>query len=195
MINISLVFVRKSNSQIPDFSLLGLNNISNIEILKSHKFVSSQPLLVALLKDKITAIYLISSFGKLNQIYGTVDYLNEVEEIFDLTGKYLRTYNTINYLLLNIFKALSPEEIITFKNELNILEEKVFSNYLSNDIPFDVIKRHISKDIRKTNLTAILKSKMLSSLTKISMPMKNVWNKKIDIDLEDYEIKIRTQLL
>ena len=195
MINISLVFVRKSNSNIPDFSLLGLNNISNIEILKSHKFVSAQPLLVALLKDKIAAIYLISSFGKLNQIYGTVDYLNEVEEIFDLTGKYIRTYNTINYLLLNIFKALSPEEIITFKNELNILEEKVFSNYLSNDIPFDVIKRHISKDIRKTNLTAILKSKMLSSLTKISMPMKNVWNKKIDIDLEDYEIKIRTQPL
>ena len=29
MINISLVFVRKSNSNIPDFSLLGLNNISN----------------------------------------------------------------------------------------------------------------------------------------------------------------------
>ena len=195
MINISLVFVRKSNSQIPDFSLLGLNNISNIEILKSNKFVSAQPLLVAILRNKIVAIYLISSFGKINQIFGTVDYLNEVEEIFDLTGKHLRTYNTINYLLLNIFKALSPEEIITFKSELNILEEKVFSNYLSNDIPFDIIKRHISKDIRKTNLTAILKSKMLSSLTKISMPMKNVWNKKIDIDLEDYEIKIRTQPL
>jgi len=192
MINISLVFVRKSNSNIPDFSLLGLNNISNIEILKSHKFVSAQPLLVAILKDKIVAIYLVSSCGKINQIYGIVDCLNEVDEVFDLTGKYLKTYNTINYLLLNAFKALSPEEIITFKKELNILEEKIFSNYLSNDIPFDVIKRHISKDIRKTNLTAILKSKMLSNLTKTSMPMKNIWNKKIDIDLEDYEIKIIT---
>jgi hypothetical protein len=192
MINISLVFVRKSNSNIPDFSLLGLNNISNIEILKSHKFVSAQPLLVAILKDKIVAIYLVSSCGKINQIYGTVDCLNEADEVFDLTGKYLKTYNTINYLLLNAFKALSPEEIITFKKELNILEEKIFSNYLSNDIPFDVIKRHISKDIRKTNLTAILKSKMLSNLTKTSMPMKNIWNKKIDIDLEDYEIKIIT---
>lgn len=190
MINISLVFVRKSNSNIPDFSLLGLNNVSNLEILKSHKFASAQPLLVALLKDKIVAIYLVSSCGKINQIHGTVDYLNEVEEVFDLTGKYLKTYNTINYLLLNAFKALSPEEIITFKKELNILEEKIFSNYVSNDIPFDVIKRHISKDIRKTNLTAILKSKMLSNLTKSSMPMKNIWNKKIDIDLEDYEIKI-----
>ena len=190
MINISLVFVRKSNSNIPDFSLLGLNNISNIEILKSHKFVSAQPLLVAILKDKIVAIYLVSSCGKINQIYGTVDCLNEADEVFDLTGKYLKTYNTINYLLLYAFKALSPEEIITFKKELNILEEKIFSNYLSNDIPFDVIKRHISKDIRKTNLTAILKSKMLSNLTKTSMPMKNIWNKKIDIDLEDYEIKI-----
>jgi hypothetical protein len=192
MINISLVFVRKSNSNIPDFSLLGLNNISNIEILKSHKFASAQPLLVAILKDKIVAIYLVSSCGKINQIYGTVDCLNEADEIFDLTGKYLKIYNTINYLLLNAFKALSPEEIITFKKELNILEEKIFSNYLSNDIPFDVIKRHISKDIRKTNLTAILKSKMLSNLTKTSMPMKNIWNKKIDIDLEDYEIKIIT---
>jgi hypothetical protein len=195
MINISLVFVRKSNSNTPDFSLLGLNNISNIEILKSHKFVSAQPLLVAMLKDKITAIYLISSCGKINQIFGIVDYLNEVEEIFDLTGKFLKTYNTINYLLLNTFKSLSPEEIITFKKELNILEEKVFSNYVSNDIPFEIIKRHISKDIRKTNLTAILKSKMLSSLSKSSMPMKNVWNKKIDIDLEDYEIKINSQPL
>ncbi len=192
MININLVFVRKSNSNIPDFSLLGLNNISNIEILKSHKFVSAQPLLVAILKDKIVAIYLVSSCGKINQIYGTVDCLNEADEVYDLTGKYLKTCNTINYLLLNAFKALSPEEIITFKKELNILEEKIFSNYLSNDIPFDIIKRHISKDIRKTNLTAILKSKMLSNLTKTSMPMKNIWNKKIDIDLEDYEIKIIT---
>ena len=190
MINISLVFVRKSNSNIPDFSLLGLNNVSNLEILKSHKFASAQPLLVALLKDKIVAIYLVSSCGKINQIHGTIDCLNEAEEVYDLTGKYLKTYNTINYLLLNAFKALSPEEIITFKKELNILEEKIFSNYVSNDIPFDVIKRHISKDIRKTNLTAILKSKMLSNLTKSSMPMKNIWNKKIDIDLEDYEIKI-----
>ncbi len=31
---------------------------------------------------------------------------------------------------------------------------------------------------------------MLSNLTKTSMPMRNIWNKKIDIDLEDYEIKI-----
>ena len=195
MINISLVFVRKSNSNTPDFSLLGLNNISNIEILKSHKFVSAQPLLVAMLKDKIVAIYLISSCGKINQIHGTIDYLNEVEEIFDLTDKFLKTYNISSCLLLNTFKSLSPEEIITFKKELSILEEKVFSNYFSNDIPFEIIKRHISKDIRKTTLTAILKSKMLSSLTKSSIPMKNIWNKKIDIDLEDYEIKIKPQPL
>jgi hypothetical protein len=195
MINISLVFVRKSNSTIPDFSLLGLNNISNIEILKSHKLVSSQPILVALLKDKIVAIYLVSSIGKINQIHGTVDYLNETEEIFDLTGKFLKSYNTISHLLLNTFKSLSPEEIITFKNYLNALEEKIFSNYFSNDIPFEIIKRHISRDIRKTTLTTILKSKMLSSLTKTSMPMKNIWNKKIDLDLEDYEIKIQSQPL
>lgn len=195
MINISLVFVRKSNSNTPDFCLLGLNNISNIEILKSHKFVSAQPLLVAMLKDKIVAIYLISSCGKINQIHGTIDYLNEVEEIFDLTDKFLKTYNISSCLLLNTFKSLSPEEIITFKKELSILEEKVFSNYFSNDIPFEIIKRHISKDIRKTNLTTILKSKMLSNLTKTSMPMKNIWNKKIDLDLEDYEIKIKPQPL
>ena len=195
MISISLVFIRKSNSNIPDFSLLGLNNISNIEILKSYKFASAQPILVAMLKDKIVGIYIVSSCGKLNQIFGTVDYLNESEEIFDLTDKYLRTYNTLNHLLLGSYKALSPEEIITFKSELKALEEKIFSNYLPNDIPFEVLKRHISKDIRKTNLTAILKSKMLSNLTKTSMPMKNIWGKKIDIDLEDYEIKIRTQLL
>ena len=195
MINISLVFVRKSNSTIPDFSLLGLNNISNIEILKSHKLVSSQPILVALLKDKIVAIYLVSSIGKINQIHGTVDYLNETEEIFDLTSKFLKSYNTISHLLLNTFKSLSPEEIITFKNYLNALEEKIFSNYFSNDIPFEIIKRHISRDIRKTTLTTILKSKMLSSLTKTSMPMKNIWNKKIDLDLEDYEIKIQSQPL
>jgi len=195
MINISLVFVRKSNSTIPDFSLLGLNNISNIEILKSHKLVSSQPILVALLKDKIVAIYLVSSIGKINQIHGTVDYLNETEEIFDLTGKFLKSYNTISHLLLNTFKSLSPEEIITFKNYLNALEEKIFSNYFSNDIPFEIIKRHISRDIRKTTLTTILKSKMLSSLTKTSMPMKNIWNKKIDLDLEDYDIKIQSQPL
>jgi hypothetical protein len=195
MINISLVFVRKSNSNIPDFSLLGLNNISNIEILKSQKFASSQPLLVALSKDKIVAIYLVSSLGKINQVYGTVDYLNEVEEIFDLTDKFLKTYNIISNILLNTFKSLSPEEIITFKKELNVLEEKLFSNYISNDITFEIIKRHISRDIRKTNLTDILKSKMLSNLTKTSMPMKNIWNKKIDLDLEDYEIKIKSQPL
>jgi hypothetical protein len=195
MINISLVFVRKSNSNIPDFSLLGLNNISNIEILKSHNFASAQPILVASLKDNIVAIYLVSSFGKINQIYGTVDYLNEIEEIFDLTGKYLKTYNIISYILLNTFKSLSPEEIITFKKELNASSEKLFSNYISNDITFEIIKRNISKDIRKTNLTTILKSKMLSSLNKTSMPMKNVWNKRIDLDLEDYEIEIKPQPL
>jgi hypothetical protein len=195
MIQISLVFVRKSNSNIPDFSLLGLNNITNIEILKSYKFASAQPILVAILKDKIVGIYIVSSCGKINQIFGTVDNLNDTEEIFDLTGKYLKTYNTLNHLLLGSFKALSPEEIITFKNELKSLEEKIFSNYLSNDIPFEVLKRHISKDIRKTNLTPILKSKMLSNLTKTTIPMKNIWGKKIDLDLEDYEVKIRTQLL
>ena len=195
MINISLVFVRKSNSNIPDFSLLGLNNISNIEILKSHNFTSAQPLLVASLKEKIVAIYLVSSFGKINQIYGTVDYLNEIGEIFDLTGKYLKTYNIISYILLNTFKSLSPEEIITFKKELNASAEKLFSNYISNYITFEIIKRNISRDIRKTNLTTILKSKMLSSLNKTSMPMKNVWNKRIDLDLEDYEIEIKSQPL
>jgi hypothetical protein len=192
MISISLVFIRKSNSNIPDFSLLGLNNISNIEILKTYNFASAQPILVAISKEKISAIYIVSSCGKLNQIFGTIDYLNESEKIFDLTGKYLKTYNTIHHLLLNAFKALSPEEIITFKSELNNLEEKIFSNYVPNDIPFEILKRHISRDIRKTNLTAILKSKMLSILSKISLPMKNIWNKKIDIDLEDYEVKIIT---
>ena len=53
----------------------------------------------------------------------------------------------------------------------------------------------LSKDIRKTTLTPILKSKMLSSLTKATTPMRNVYAKKVDIDLEDYEVKIITQPL
>ena len=195
MINISLVFVRKSNSNIPDFSLLGLNNIENIEILKPYKFASGQPILAALIKDKIVGIYLVGSSGKINQINGNIDYLNEVDCIYDLTGKYLKNFNTLGYLLLSSFKALSPDEIITFNNELKNLEEKTFSNYLANELPFDILKRHISKDIRKTTLTPILKSKMLSSLTKATTPMRNVYAKKIDIDLEDYEVKIITQPL
>ena len=34
---------------------------------------------------------------------------------------------------------------------------------------------------------------MLSSLTKATTPMRNVYAKKVDIDLEDYEVRIKTR--
>jgi hypothetical protein len=165
---------------------------SNIEILKSHKFASSQPLLVALLKDKIVAIYLVSSLGKINQVYGTVDYLNEVEEIFDLTDKFLKTYNIISDILLNTFKSLSPEEIITFKKELNVLEEKLFSNYISNDITFEIIKRHISRDIRKTNLSDILN---LLGITLEKKELPNDISGRLDLNTNTITVEKRHHLI
>ena len=80
------------------YKKFGNDLYENIEILKPYKFASGQPILAALIKDKIVGIYLVGSSGKINQINGNIDYLNEVDCIYDLTGKYLKNFNTLELL-------------------------------------------------------------------------------------------------
>jgi hypothetical protein len=48
----------------------------------------------------------------------------------------------------------------------------------------------LSKEVRKSDLNVHLKSRLLSSFNKLMQLNKTYLNKKIDIDLDGYEIKI-----
>jgi len=156
-----LVFIRKSLSENPEYSLLGLNDIDNLKILTEYKLRSGQPILCVISEHKIIGLYCVGMNGSLNQFYGASDYLLNAENLIDLTFKYVKNFNTIKYLLLGCIKALSSDEILSYINVLKDVEEKIISNLILSEITWD-------------NLT----------------PNKAQMMKKIDIDLDGYDIKI-----
>jgi hypothetical protein len=85
---------------------------------------------------------------------------------------------------------MSPDEIIENFNKLSSLEEKCISNLISSEVNWQIIKRNLSKEVRKSDLNVHLKSRLLSSFNKLMQLNKTYLNKKIDIDLDGYEIKI-----
>ena len=87
---------------------------------------------------------------------------------------------------------MSPDEIIENFNKLSSLEEKCVSNLITSESNWQIIKRNLSKEVRKSDLNMHLKSRILSSFNRIMQQNKTYLNKKIDVDLEGYDIKITT---
>ncbi len=185
-----LVFVRKSSSENPDYSLLGLNGVDNLKILSDYKLRSGQPIVCVISNHKILGLYCVGMNGSLNQFYGSSDFLINAETLSDMTFKYVKNYNTIKYILLSCFKVLSSDEILNHINILKDVEEKIISNLILSEVTWDNLKRNISKEIRKTNLQSSTITRLLAGLNKCAVPNKAQMMKKIDIDLDGYDIKI-----
>jgi hypothetical protein len=190
MIQAYLTFIRKSSSEKTEYNLLGLNAIENLDILCDFKLFSGQPIVCCISSKRIISVYKISSNGELNQIFGTIDHLMNIETINDISLKYIKNYNAIKHFLNYSFKCMSPDEIIENFNKLSNLEEKCISNLISSEVNWQIIKRNLSKEVRKSDLNIHVKSRILSSFNKLMQLNKTYLNKKIDVDLDGYDVKI-----
>ncbi len=185
-----LTFIRKTLPEKSEFNLLGLSEIENLSILSDFNLSSGQPIVCCISNKKIISLYKLSSSGDINQIFGTIDHLMNVDTIKDLSSKYVKNYNAIKHFMMYGFKCMSPDEIIENYKKLIILEDKCISNLISSEVNWHIIKRNLSKEVRRSDLNIHLKSRLLSSFNKLMQLNKNYLNKKIDIDLDGYEIKI-----
>ncbi len=190
MIQAYLTFIRKTLPEKSEYSLLGLSEIENLNILADFNLSSGQPIVCCISNKKIISLYKLSSSGDINQIFGTIDHLMNVDTIKDLSSKYVKNYNAIKHFMMYGFKCMSPDEIIENYKKLIILEDKCISNLISSEVNWHIIKRNLSKEVRRSDLNIHLKSRLLSSFNKLMQLNKNYLNKKIDIDLDGYEIKI-----
>jgi hypothetical protein len=190
MIQAYLTFIRKTLPEKSEFNLLGLSEIENLSILSDFNLSSGQPIVCCISNKKIISLYKLSSSGDINQIFGTIDHLMNVDTIKDLSSKYVKNYNAIKHFMMYGFKCMSPDEIIENYKKLIILEDKCISNLISSEVNWHIIKRNLSKEVRRSDLNIHLKSRLLSSFNKLMQLNKNYLNKKIDIDLDGYEIKI-----
>jgi hypothetical protein len=185
-----LTFIRKTLPEKSEYNLLGLSEIENLSILSDFNLSSGQPIVCCISNKKIISLYKLSSSGDINQIFGTIDHLMNVDTIKDLSSKYVKNYNAIKHFMMYGFKCMSPDEIIENYKKLIILEDKCISNLISSEVNWHIIKRNLSKEVRRSDLNIHLKSRLLSSFNKLMQLNKNYLNKKIDIDLDGYEIKI-----
>jgi hypothetical protein len=190
MIQAYLTFIRKTLPEKSEYNLLGLSEIENLNILSDFNLSSGQPIVCCISNKKIISLYKLSSSGGINQIFGTIDHLMNVDTIKDLSSKYVKNYNAIKHFMMYGFKCMSPDEIIENYKKLIILEDKCISNLISSEVNWHIIKRNLSKEVRRSDLNIHLKSRLLSSFNKLMQLNKNYLNKKIDIDLDGYEIKI-----
>jgi hypothetical protein len=190
MIQAYLTFIRKTLPEKSEYNLLGLSEIENLNILSDFNLSSGQPIVCCISNKKIISLYKLSSSGDINQIFGTIDHLMNVDTIKDLSSKYVKNYNAIKHFMMYGFKCMSPDEIIENYKKLIILEDKCISNLISSEVNWHIIKRNLSKEVRRSDLNIHLKSRLLSSFNKLMQLNKNYLNKKIDIDLDGYEIKI-----
>ena len=190
MIQSYLTFIRKTLSEKSEYNLLGLNEIENLSVLCDFNLTSGQPIVCCISNKKIISLYKVSSSGEINQIFGITDHLMDIESIKDLSSKYVKNYNAIKHFMIYGFKCMSPDEIIENYKKLLILEDKCISNLISSEVNWHTIKRNLSKEVRRSDLNIHLKSRILSSFNKLMQSNKNYLNKKIDIDLDGYEIKI-----
>ena len=190
MIQAYLTFIRKTLPEKSEYNLLGLSEIENLSILSDFNLSSGQPIVCCISNKKIISLYKLSSSGDINQIFGTIDHLMNVDTIKDLSYKYVKNYNAIKHFMMYGFKCMSPDEIIENYKKLIILEDKCISNLISSEVNWHIIKRNLSKEVRRSDLNIHLKSRLLSSFNKLMQLNKNYLNKKIDIDLDGYEIKI-----
>lgn len=184
-----LTFVRRKED---DVHMLGISNPSNISKIMFIGLRSGQPVISIIQNNKIIAFYIIDADGNLFQLIGDIDYLFNLNELHDLSIINLQKYNTIKYFVSNLFECLSIQEAkhnsITFES----IEEKIFYNLLHIEIDLYKIKSLIAKEIMKSDLRIDLKNRLLANLKLVKNPNKKILNKKIDIDLSGYSVKINT---
>lgn len=186
-----LTFVRKNTN---DIHLIGIENPNNINILEKIDLISGQPVICIIENNKINGFYLINESGELIQCYGIKDFLFDINIIFDLTLINLIKFNTIKHFLISIFSSLSLNEIPELKNELNILENKVFYNLLHAEIETVKIKSYILKEIKKSNLNIDLKNRFINKLNNTNSLAKKNIKKKINLNLFGYGIYISSNM-
>lgn len=184
-----LTFVRRKED---DIHMLGLENPMNIFDLIFINLKSGQPVVPVIESKKIVAFYILDSEGNLYQLIGDNDFLFELTELFDLTLINLQKYNMIHHYVSHVFDCLSIQEAKYYADDFEALEEKIFYNLLHTEIDINKLKLFISKEIKKTNLSENMKSRLLLALKNLKTPNKKILKKKIDIDLSGYGIKINT---
>lgn len=184
--------IRQNNEK--EIHLLGIKNPKNISVLEKFNLRSGQPIVCVIESFTIVAFYLISNSGELHQVYGSLDYLFEIDEIDDFCLINLQKYNYINYLLLEIFKCISKDEAKIYSDVFEKLEETIFYNLLHTESDFLKIKNFLKKEIYKINLSDLVKVRILKSLSTAKNPNNKILKKKIDVDLYGYNIKINTMI-
>lgn len=184
-----LTFVRRKEN---DIHMLGLENPNNIYEILFIGLRSGQPVLTIIHDHVIIAFYIIDCEGNLFQLIGDVDYLFELDELYDLSLINLQKYNLIKYYVSHIFDCLSIQEAKFHVELLELLEEKIFYNLLHIEIDLYKIKSLIAKEIKKSELTEDLKTRLLATLNQTKTPNRKILKKKVDIDLSGYGIKINT---
>ncbi len=184
-LNAELCFaLRSHNEDIVNLVGTGIN--INIDI---H---SIAPVIVIRKGNVAKSIYRVASNGNVNQIYGDIDILLDVYILNDITIKYLPNFRMLRFLLTNAFKCLSIDEILLHKSELQSLENEIFDKCFNTNMNWDLIKKHANKTIKNSNFPSDTKRKINYYISKAKCPNKTYLNKKIDVNLMGYNIKIRT---
>lgn len=184
-LNAELCFaLRSHNEDIVNLVGTGIN--INIDI---H---SIAPVIVIRKGNVAKSIYRVASNGNVNQIYGDIDILLDVYILNDITIKYLPNFHMLRFLLTNAFKCLSIDEILLYKAELQSLENEIFDKCFNTNMDWNLIKKHANKTIKNSNFSSDTIRKINYYISKAKCPNKTYLNKKIDVNLIGYKIKIRT---
>lgn len=175
-----LTFYKKSSQ------FLGVSFPLELEI---EEIPSGCPVIVVVDHDLIKCVYRVGTNGEINQIYGYQDYLIQIDEIIDLSYKFLKIYHYIRFVLENLFRELLLEELAKNKTSLLLMEKSINDNYFNNSLNWDVFKSIISKEIRSSKIENKLKTKLSNKLNKLREPTAYVISKKIDVNMMGYDIK------
>lgn len=175
-----LTFYKKSSQ------FLGVSFPLESEI---EEIPSGCPVIVVVDHDFIKCVYRVGTNGEINQIYGFQDYLIQIEEILDLSYKYLKIYHYIRFTLEHLFRELLLDELIKNKVSLLLMEKSINDNYFNNSLIWEVFKSIISKEIRSSKIENKLKTKLSSKLNKLREPTAYVTSKKIDVNMVGYDLK------
>jgi hypothetical protein len=175
-----LTFYKKSSQ------FLGVSSPLELEI---EEIPSGCPVIVVVDHDFIKCVYRVGTNGEINQIYGYQDYLIQIDEIIDLSYKFLKIYHYIRFVLENLFRELLLEELAKNKTSLLLMEKSINDNYFNNSLNWDVFKSIVSKEIRSSKIENKLKTKLSNKLNKLREPTAYVTSKKIDVNMMGYDIK------
>lgn len=182
-----LTFIRQNKDYL---HLLGIKKPANVFSIQHLNFISGQPVIVVVNDDLILSLYYIAEDGELFQIYGTIDYLFQSKNLYDLTNKNIRKYNYIRNILIYSFMMLSIEELDYYSETLEDIENIIFHNYLHLDIDLYKIKNGIIKILNKSDLDSDIKERIITGILKHKIQNRRLLRKKIDINLSGYLIKI-----